>query len=177
MLYGNLDLPEKMKIFMWRAANNLLQTTYNMWKMTVVPAPICQKCKQGMETITHALIECKATQKIWQHSLLGGLETPSTPGWNVLDVLLNTLKKLSKGEAKLQIAYWWAMWYARIHFIFKGKKLDPLIQATKAEAAMKAIQKNQKIRTIKKGEKRSGETKAMTSPSQHLVQSKCGCNH
>ena len=51
-----LQLPEKVKIFMWRAANNLLATAGNLWKRTVVQFPWCQRCKLSKETIfSHSL--------------------------------------------------------------------------------------------------------------------------
>lgn len=63
----SLELPEKIKIFMWRASNNLLPLAKNLWKRKVVHEPTCQRCRRNIESINHALLECKATRKIWLH--------------------------------------------------------------------------------------------------------------
>lgn len=60
-----LILLEKIKVFMWRVAKNLLATADNLSKRTAVPTLICQRCKLGVETITVALIECKNARNIW----------------------------------------------------------------------------------------------------------------
>ncbi|KAH9770469.1 putative reverse transcriptase/RNA-dependent DNA polymerase [Citrus sinensis] len=139
-----LDLLEKLKIFMWRAAKNLLPTAENLWKRKVIPNPTCQRCNQGVETGFHAPVECKAARKIRQHSSLAAVEMPSSHWGSMLDVFLDTSRLLSKKEAELQIAYWWVTWYARNHFLFKRKKLDPLISTVKAEAVIEAFRRYKK---------------------------------
>ncbi|XP_024041999.1 uncharacterized protein LOC112099126 [Citrus clementina] len=134
-----------MKIFMWRAAKNLLPTAENLWKMKVIPNPTCQRCNQGVETGFHAQVECKAARKIMQHSSLAAVEMPSSHGGSMLDVFLDTSRLLSKKEVELQIAYWWVTWYARNHFLFKRKKLDPLISTVKAEAVVEAFRRYKKL--------------------------------
>lgn len=37
-----LNLPEKIKIFLWRAAQNLLPTAVNLWTKKVLHEPFCQ---------------------------------------------------------------------------------------------------------------------------------------
>lgn len=59
-----LDLPEKIKIFLWRTVRNLLTTADNLWKRKVMQEPICQMCKAKCEDIFHALMECKVARKI-----------------------------------------------------------------------------------------------------------------
>ncbi|KAH9698518.1 reverse transcriptase domain-containing protein [Citrus sinensis] len=63
-----LVVPEKIKIFLWRAINNILPTSENLWKMRVVQKPICQICNSNVETISHALLGCKMAKKIWRSS-------------------------------------------------------------------------------------------------------------
>lgn len=63
-----LQLPEKIKIFTWRATQNLLPTAENLWIRKIVPEPNCQICKQGMKSISHALFHCKTAKKIWIHA-------------------------------------------------------------------------------------------------------------
>ena len=63
-----LAMPEKIKIFLWRAINNLLLTSENLWKRRVVQEPICQICSNNVETISHALLGCKIAKKVRRNS-------------------------------------------------------------------------------------------------------------
>ena len=78
-----LDLPEKIKIFMSMAVKNLLPTAENLWRRKIVPDPICQRCKRGVETSIHAMVECKAARKIRQLSLIAAVEITASQGWNI----------------------------------------------------------------------------------------------
>ena len=63
-----LEIPVKIKIFMWRVTQNLLATTENLWNKKVVQDPWCKNCGSKGENVFHALIECKASQKMWKLS-------------------------------------------------------------------------------------------------------------
>lgn len=59
-----LDLPKKIKIFMWSVMKNILPTAKHLWKGKSLQDPICQRCKKEVETIKHVLVECKAARKV-----------------------------------------------------------------------------------------------------------------
>lgn len=61
----SLEIPEKVKIFMWRAIKNLLPSAKNLWKRKVLQESICQRCNRNVESINHTLLDSKATKKIW----------------------------------------------------------------------------------------------------------------
>lgn len=65
-----LAVPEKEKIFLWRAAHDLLPTAENLWKKKVLQEPTCQICCCSMESISHALLDFKMARKIWKNSQL-----------------------------------------------------------------------------------------------------------
>ncbi|KAH9650223.1 putative reverse transcriptase/RNA-dependent DNA polymerase [Citrus sinensis] len=155
-----LDLPEKIKIFMWRAVKNLLPTAENLWKRKEVPDPICQRCKRGVETSVHAMVECKAARKIGQLSHHAAEEITASHGRNMFDIFLDTTRLLNKKETELQVAYWWATWNARNHFLFKKEKLDALISVAKAEGVVDAYRK------FKRPEQQQLDTSTMEKPKQ-----------
>lgn len=64
----SLALPEKIKIFLWRASNNLLPTAENLWRRKIIQDPIFQRCRRSIESISHALLICKPAKKIWNHA-------------------------------------------------------------------------------------------------------------
>ena len=59
-----LAIPEKVKIFLWRAAHDLLPTAENLWKKKVLQEPMCQSCYCHVETVSHALVERNRARKI-----------------------------------------------------------------------------------------------------------------
>ncbi|XP_024039324.1 uncharacterized protein LOC127898872 [Citrus sinensis] len=110
-----VELPEKMKIFMWRAARNLLPTAENLWKRKCLKDPICQGCNREVET-NHDILEF--IYEVW-----------STWG---------------KTEAEQAIAFCWAVWFARNKRIFERKKLNPRALAAKAESLLEAYHRARK---------------------------------
>ncbi|KAH9769616.1 reverse transcriptase domain-containing protein [Citrus sinensis] len=59
----SMEIPEKIKIFMWRAAQNMLPTAYNLWKRKAIKEPMCGRCSKENEDGFHALIGCKYANK------------------------------------------------------------------------------------------------------------------
>ncbi|KAL9460155.1 hypothetical protein AB3S75_003373 [Citrus x aurantiifolia] len=78
----NLEVPSKVKVFLWRAAKNVLPTTDNLiWKRVEV-MPICSLCNQQKETFVHALVNCVFAQTCWLTSSLGLIGSqPSFLNW------------------------------------------------------------------------------------------------
>ena len=54
----NLNMPNKVKNFVWRAAKNVLPTTVNLISKRVVILSTCPVCNAYEETILHSLIVC-----------------------------------------------------------------------------------------------------------------------
>ena len=52
-----LELPEKIKIFMWRVTKNILPTAENLWGRKSLQEPIYQRYKKNVGTIKHVLLE------------------------------------------------------------------------------------------------------------------------
>ncbi|KAH9725922.1 putative reverse transcriptase/RNA-dependent DNA polymerase [Citrus sinensis] len=128
-----LQLPEKVKIFMWRAANNLLAMAGNLWKRTVVQFPWCQRCKLSKEIVFHTLYECKASKKIWRLTPFGE-DIEFSKGRDILSLLQDLNEKRRKSEMELIVAVCWSIWHSRNLFLFKNKKEDPQLSVSAAEA-------------------------------------------
>ena len=67
----NLEVPSKVKIFLWRAAMNVLPITDNLIRKRVEVMSICSLCNQQNETVVHALVNCVFAQTCWLTSSLG----------------------------------------------------------------------------------------------------------
>ncbi|XP_024038325.1 uncharacterized protein LOC112097362 [Citrus clementina] len=106
------------------------------------------------------MVECKAARKIRQLSHHAVVEITASQWRNMFDVFLDTTRLLNKKETELQVAYWWATWNARNHFLFKKEKLDALISIAKAEGVVEAYRK------FKRTEQQQLESSNMEKPKQ-----------
>ena len=122
---------------MWKAIQNLLRTADNLWRREICLEPTCQICKQGKENAAHALLHCKAAKKIWRFA---PFETcfPDAANQDMLDIMVEMAKKLTKSDIEVMVAICWAIWFGRNKFLFEGKKMEPLLTITRAEAVVEA---------------------------------------
>ena len=96
-----LIIPEKIKIFIWKAAKNLLSTAENLWERKIIQEVHCKRCGDGVENIWHALISCKAAKKVWQNSALASAfqDMRST---DILGELMRPQKNLCRAD----LSFW-----------------------------------------------------------------------
>ncbi|KAH9718251.1 zf-RVT domain-containing protein [Citrus sinensis] len=120
------EIPEKVKVFMWRAAKNLLPTATNLWKRKMIMDPICKRCSCRSEDVFHALLECRVARKLWKVTEFYE-EVKQIPHQDMLSLLQEMASKRTKKDVELIIAVCWAIWYSRNCFIFYGKEENPLI--------------------------------------------------
>lgn len=60
-----LKVPNKIKVFGWRAYCNILPTRVNLSKKRIIEDNRCEACKIEPETGVHALWNCGVVQDIW----------------------------------------------------------------------------------------------------------------
>lgn len=62
----NLQIPSKIKNFMWRAVSGFLSTFTNLARRGINYAARCQLCGVEEETILHALWTCPLVIQVWE---------------------------------------------------------------------------------------------------------------
>ncbi|KAL9440996.1 hypothetical protein AB3S75_019634 [Citrus x aurantiifolia] len=137
-----LQIPEKVKIFMWKATNDLLPTSENLWKRRILQTPWCQRCRSHGETIFHTLFDCKASRKIWKLTTFEE-KVKALNCKDVLSLLLALADRRSKTEMELIVALCWSIWHSRNLFIFKNKKEDFQLSVARAEAIVQSYKRIQ----------------------------------
>ncbi|KAK3221517.1 hypothetical protein Dsin_008542 [Dipteronia sinensis] len=55
-----VELPHKVKVFIWKACHNLIPTMVNLTKRGVPLKPIFPLCKKKKETTLHVVWGCKS---------------------------------------------------------------------------------------------------------------------
>ena len=59
-----LRLPNKIKLFGWRACHNILPTKENLVRRRITQDNVCELCNQGPESGLHALWECGVARDV-----------------------------------------------------------------------------------------------------------------
>lgn len=54
-VFWDLEIPEIVNMFMWRAGNDLLATKENLYRRKYSKDPLCPNCFSAIETILHVL--------------------------------------------------------------------------------------------------------------------------
>ena len=63
-----LQIPNKIKHFIWRVCNNALPTNSNLKRRHIIDLDLCDLCKDALEDSLHALCFCCHIAPIWQPS-------------------------------------------------------------------------------------------------------------
>ena len=111
-----LNVPPKVRNFIWRACSHCLPTYENLHKEKVPVEAVCEICCQAPETVTHVLWECSFTCNVW--SLFKG--TTQKCSNQAEYFFLKTMKqKLSATELEKWSTIAWVIWNASNQFYFK----------------------------------------------------------
>lgn len=60
-----MEVPNKIRVFEWRACQDILPTRQNLFRRKVVNEDCCEQCKKAPESVLHVLWECGVAQDVW----------------------------------------------------------------------------------------------------------------
>ena len=60
-----MEIPNKVKNFVWRTCREALPTKANLSRQRIVPDGVCDRCKRHSEDNSHALFFCSDVQVVW----------------------------------------------------------------------------------------------------------------
>ncbi|XP_062104157.1 uncharacterized protein LOC133815319 [Humulus lupulus] len=111
-----LNIPGKVRQFLWRGANNWLPTFSNLFNRGIFVASLCPFCLKGPKTVIHVL---------WNYDRLGNfshtvgniMHVPPYTGMDFYEFLLNCLVSLSVADFGKLIVCLWRIWYRRNIFV------------------------------------------------------------
>ena len=64
-----LRIPNKIKVFGWKAFNEILPTRLNLSKRKIIADAMCPICLRFPESVVHALWDCGVARDEWVGSL------------------------------------------------------------------------------------------------------------
>nr|POE61472.1 putative ribonuclease h protein [Quercus suber] len=63
-----LNIPGKIKHFLWKSCTNSLPTKNNLLKRIVISKNVCHLCSEHPEDVMHAMWRCSKVRQVWQRS-------------------------------------------------------------------------------------------------------------
>ncbi|KAL5808022.1 hypothetical protein ACOSQ3_028713 [Xanthoceras sorbifolium] len=115
----NLNIPPKIKIFIWRVCHNAIPSLCNLCSRKIVVDPCCSRCGDAPESSAHALFWCSSVRPIWE----------STVFWDVLnlqryiscfDLILWVFVRAKAAEFEEFCMILWGVWSER-NAVFHSK--------------------------------------------------------
>ncbi|QHO00044.1 uncharacterized protein DS421_13g403050 [Arachis hypogaea] len=73
-----MQIPNKIKIFLWKASHNIIAVNYNLWKRKITNSPICRICRNGEESVEHAILLCPWTRPTWFGAQIQAIPTDNS---------------------------------------------------------------------------------------------------
>jgi hypothetical protein len=120
----NLPIPNSVKVFMWRACNDILPTRLNLLKRRVIDDGRCPWCNFEEETTAHAIWFCPAAKDVWNadHSIF---HKCAFVDQSFLDIFQQGLNRFDRFEMALFAAIAKKIWIRRNSMIFEGVSVHP----------------------------------------------------
>jgi len=104
-----LRIPNKIKVFAWRACHEILRTAMNLTRKGIIHEDKCSLCTRESESTIHALWDCAVAQDIWAGSVCK-LQKYKHGQSNLLQLMEEFLERLNLEEIELFWTQAWLIW-------------------------------------------------------------------
>ena len=119
-----LKLPNKIKVFGWRACRCILPTRVNLSKKRIIADNRCEACKTELETEIHAIWNCGVAQDIWA-GCSRRLQKCHMGPEDMMRLWEELTGRLTIDELELFLVQAWFIWNQR-NALIHGKRLQEL---------------------------------------------------
>nr|GMD81077.1 uncharacterized protein LOC109164833 [Ipomoea batatas] len=126
-----MNVPPKVKSFMWHACANYLPTTDLLRTKKVNCSTYCPLCRNCDESILHLLALCPTAMQVWNYS---NIPISSSGAETIGDWLVFNCNRLDKFQGNLMVMICWYIWYARNERVWNNLVVSPRTIVEKAKA-------------------------------------------
>ncbi|XP_072088190.1 uncharacterized protein [Arachis hypogaea] len=127
----NMNVPSKIRMFLWKAAQNIIPVNSNLYKRRLRDNPICSICKKEEETVEHAVLLCEWTRGTWFgaqcHCIPTKYTVTSFGNWLIDNIL--KIKRSGGDDHEDRISrigfLSWEIWKARNKAVFEEQQTNP----------------------------------------------------
>ncbi|KAL0399727.1 UNVERIFIED_CONTAM: putative mitochondrial protein [Sesamum radiatum] len=122
-------VPNKVKVFIWRACLNALPTGVNLRKRASICQVMCPLCGDGSEDVLHVLLRCPFASQVWGLiSLAADFKVGGKQG--ELLWMQSVASQLDAQSFGLFMCVCWALWWFRNRSAMEGERVTPVHVAT-----------------------------------------------
>lgn len=119
----SLNLPPKIRVFMWRACKGFLPHMVELFRRHIVPSPICASCGIALETSFHVFLECRGVAGIWRGEPFNLPEMDANASmWTIFSIMK---ARLSKEWLLVAVVICWKIWHVRNNEVHGGTEGFP----------------------------------------------------
>jgi hypothetical protein len=115
----DMKVPNSVKLFTWRACQNILLTRVNLSQRKVVDDCSCPCCGSEEETTIHAVWSCPAAQDVWGEKF-SCFQKCNTHLSSFVHLLEYSLQRFSKDQVELLAVVARKVWLRRNSLVFEG---------------------------------------------------------
>ncbi|CAN1812050.1 Putative ribonuclease H protein At1g65750 [Linum perenne] len=116
-----LQLPPKVKHFLWRLARGVLPLRRNLWHRRIHVPGECGLCGQGTEDVFHEFKQCDEAKDCWREAGLSTEISNSVEGSNFKDWLLMICSEWRKETVGVWDVVMWSLWWERNQRVWNGE--------------------------------------------------------
>ena len=129
-----MQVPNKIKHFVWRVCNNALPTKCNLKQRHIVESDVCELCKTDPEDAFYALHFCSHVAPMWlPHQWFQSMISP--PPLNFCDLLNKFIQVGDKLRLEMFATISWSVWnrHNTLHF---GREALPIAKISFVACAL-----------------------------------------
>ncbi|KAA3467359.1 reverse transcriptase [Gossypium australe] len=113
-----LNIPEKIKIHVWKLFNNLLPHSSNLVKRMLAVESVCPLCRVELEDSSHLMWSCGVLKCVWSHLQV---QIPVLEeSWCSKKRLAHTFSTADEQQRYTIAISLWSLWYRRNKLIHEG---------------------------------------------------------
>jgi hypothetical protein len=131
----NLNVPNAVKMFLWRASHNSLPTKTNLFRRGVCDNSLCPICMREDETVAHVYWVCPAANDVWGGCKIK-LQKCNIGGSDFGQIFQDVVSRCDRAEVELFATVARRIWLRRNDFIHGGNFMHPTHMLINSEKAL-----------------------------------------